>query len=238
MLALDHHARSHRLLASGDQPLFVLLASRQELPVQVREIRRFRHRHPVIAPEVSSFSFDAALLVRLGRRAKLRLESPVRTEGNEASRLFPPMSAQNLLHRRGQVVIAKLAEHAAKVGERQLVRFQKRLLGGMQIGAVKRRSARHAAHRKHLQLDSLAAQIGIGFVPIDLRFHAPGITLRNAGLAHHQPSAIFRSCTYSRTVRSAILHIGQLAAESAPRCDAPCAAVCAALFGRLPESRR
>jgi hypothetical protein len=30
------------------------------------------------------------------------------------------------------------------------------------------------------------AHAGIGFVPIDLRFHAPDIALRNAGFAHYQ----------------------------------------------------
>ena len=56
----------------------------------------------------------------------------------------------------------------------------------MQVGAVERRSAGHAAHREGLQLDSLAGEIGIGFVPVNLPFHAPGVALRNADLAHHQ----------------------------------------------------
>src|ERR1700710_33492 len=46
---------------------------------------------------------------------------------------------------------------------------------------MKSRSARHAAHGKHLQLHSFAGQIGVAFVPIYLGFHAPVITLRNAG---------------------------------------------------------
>ena len=149
------------------------------------------------------------------------------------------MSAQDLLHRRGEVVIAQLAEHAAKVSERQFVRFQKRLLRRVQISAVKRRSAGHAAHREHLQLDSLAGQIGIRFVPIDLRFHAPGIALRNAGLAHHQAQRdlpvvhILREPSAPRSCTS-----GSSCPNPCPRSDAPCAAVCAALSGRLPESRR
>ena len=43
----------------------------------VSEILRFRHRYPVIAAKVPGFSFNAALLVRLGRRAKLCFEAPV-----------------------------------------------------------------------------------------------------------------------------------------------------------------
>jgi hypothetical protein len=52
------------------------------------------------------------------------------------------------------------------------MRFQKRLLGRMQVGAVERRSAGHAAHRKHLQFDSLTGKIRIGLIPVNLRFDA------------------------------------------------------------------
>jgi len=60
----------------------------------------------MVAPKVSGFRFNAAFLVRLGRRAELRFESPVRTERYEASDLFPAMPAQDLLHRRREIVIA------------------------------------------------------------------------------------------------------------------------------------
>ncbi len=56
----------------------------------------------------------------------------------------------------------------------------------MQVGAVERRSAGHAAHRKYLQFDPLTGKIRIGLVPVNLRFHAPGVTLRNASLAHYK----------------------------------------------------
>ena len=65
--------------------------------------------------------------------------------------------------------------------------LQKRLLRRVQVGAVKRRSACHAAHRKNLQLDSFSCQVGTGFVPVNLRFHAPGVALRNAGFMDRQP---------------------------------------------------
>ncbi|MFZ3264620.1 MAG: hypothetical protein WA172_11525 [Terriglobales bacterium] len=67
------------------------------------------------------------------------------------------------------------------------MRFQKRLLGRMQVGAVKRRSTGHAAHREHLQFHPLASQVRISFVPIDLRLPAPAITLRYADLVHGHP---------------------------------------------------
>ena len=66
------------------------------------------------------------------------------------------------------------------------MRFQKRLLCRMQVGAVERRSAGHAAHRKHLQFDPLTGKIRIGLVPVNLCFHAPGVALRNACLAHYK----------------------------------------------------
>ena len=51
------------------------------------------------APELSSFPFYASFLVSLARRAKLRLESPVRAEGHKPRRLFSTMTALDLLHR-------------------------------------------------------------------------------------------------------------------------------------------
>jgi hypothetical protein len=77
-----------------------------------------------------------------------------------------------------------LAEIGKRVGRK--ARREKRLLRRVQVGAVERGSTRHAAHRKHLQLDSFAAEISVGFVPIHLRFGTPGIALRNAGFASHQ----------------------------------------------------
>jgi hypothetical protein len=57
----------------------------------------------------------------------------------------------------------------------------------MQIRAVKRGSACHTAHRKHLQLESRSCDVGIGFVPVDLRFHAPSVALRNMCFPNYQP---------------------------------------------------
>ena len=54
--------------------------------------------------------------------------------------------------------------------ERLLVGFEERLLGRAMIRAMEGRAARHAAHRKHLQLDLLAAQLRPRLIPIDLAF--------------------------------------------------------------------
>ena len=43
--------------------MFILLAGDQELLVEIGDILRFWHRHPVVAPKVSGFSFNAALLM-------------------------------------------------------------------------------------------------------------------------------------------------------------------------------
>ena len=69
--------------------------------------------------------------------------------------------------------------------------FQKSLLRRVQVGAMKGCSARHTTHRKNLKLDSFARQIGIGFVPINLRFHAPGVTLWNTRFSHQQAQRNF-----------------------------------------------
>jgi hypothetical protein len=70
--------------------VFVLLAIFQQLPVPIGDILCFRHRHPVVAPKISGFSLDAALLVGLRGCTKLRFEAPMRTEDHEPSCLFSP----------------------------------------------------------------------------------------------------------------------------------------------------
>src|ERR1035438_9960826 len=204
------------------------MAVGQQLRVQLSKIARRRYRDPVVAAEVAHFAFHPALLVAFAGRAEIGLILPVRTEGYEAGRQLPLIAAQYLLYRARQVVVAKPTENAAEVMERQLVGFQKRLLRGPQVGAMIGRSAGHRTKRKHLQLDTLAIQVGIGFIPINLGFDTPVVALRHKGLAPGQPQRFFalrhilphralgsmwrsaqkRWGTYCRTVRSAAVHPG------------------------------
>jgi hypothetical protein len=64
--------------------MFVLLTCHEELPIPLGDTRRLWYRRPMVPTKISSLSFDAAFLVRFGRRAELRLESPMGTEGDEA----------------------------------------------------------------------------------------------------------------------------------------------------------
>src|ERR1022692_5150802 len=113
------------------------MAVGQQLRVQLSKIARRRYRDPVVAAEEAHFAFHAALLMAFAGRAKLSLILPVRTEGNEAGRQLPLIAAQDLLYCTRQVVVAKPAENAAEVMERQLVCFQKRLLRGPQVSAMR-----------------------------------------------------------------------------------------------------
>src|ERR1035437_2398524 len=132
------------------------MAVGQQLCVQLSQIARRRYRDPVVAAEVAHFAFHPALLVAFAGRAEIGLILPVRTEGDEAGRQLPLIAAQDLLYCTRQVVVAKPAENAAEVMERQLVCFQKRLLRGPQVSAMIGRSTSHRTKRKHLQLDALA----------------------------------------------------------------------------------
>src|SRR6516165_1283644 len=124
-------------------------------------------------------------------RAELRGKPPMRAERHEPHRLLPPVAAQDLAHSTRQIVIAKQPEHAAKVGKSVLVRFEKRLLCRMQISAVERRPAGHRSHRKHLHTRSLVAEIDPGFIPVDLSFLSPDVTLRYKRLPPHQTHLAF-----------------------------------------------
>jgi hypothetical protein len=67
------------------------------------------------------------------------------------------------------------------------VSFQEGLLRSIRESTVEGHSARHAAQGKHIQLRALAGQIGVSFVPIYLRFHAPFIALGHADFPCQQP---------------------------------------------------
>ena len=134
----------------------------------------------MVAPEVAAFAFNAALLVPLAGRAELRGKPPMRAERHEPHRLLPPVAAQDLAHRTGQIVVAQQLKHAAEVGEGVLVRLEERLLRRMQVGPVERRPAGHRAHREHLHLGPLVAEIDPGLIPVDLRLLSPTVALRHA----------------------------------------------------------
>ena len=121
-----------------------------------------------------------------GRCAELAVEAPMRPEGDEPRRLFPALTAQDLLYGCLQVVVSELAKHPTEEGEAQFVRFQKRLLRGVQESAVERCATGHTPHGEHLQFGPLPSQIGDGFVPIHLRFHAPVVALRHKHFVDHQ----------------------------------------------------
>src|SRR5207249_5216004 len=122
----------------------------------------------MVAPKVTVLHFDAAFLVPFARRAEFRLKAPVRAKGNEALRLLPLLPTQHLLHRTAQIVVTQHSEGAAEVGKRCLVRFQKGLLAGVRVGAMKPRTTGHAANAEDKNLLPFAFDLRPRFVPVDL----------------------------------------------------------------------
>ena len=98
-----------------------------------------------------------------------RVEQVVRAHRDEPIGLDPPAAAQHLLHRRAQVVVSDLAEHAAEPVERQLVTFQERLLGLDRRGHRERRPRETRAHVEQVHHRPGAGQLDLGLPPIDLR---------------------------------------------------------------------
>src|ERR1700745_1258258 len=96
MLAFNQNRRANALLASCDYSMFILLTRRQQLRVQAIQIISNRNRHPMIAPEIATFSFNTALLMRFAWRAELGLKSPMRSERDETCSLFPSLTAHDL----------------------------------------------------------------------------------------------------------------------------------------------
>ena len=140
----------------------------------------------MVPAKVTAFSFHTSLLVALCRCTELRLEPPVRSEGDESRGLLSLVSSQNLFHRTLEVVVTKSFENSRKISERPFVRFQKRLLAGVREGAMESSSAGHAAHAKYVGQLSLSADIRVSFIPVHLRLSTPSIGLRNERLLADQ----------------------------------------------------
>src|SRR5205823_9167424 len=60
--------------------------------------------------------------------------------------------------------------------------FQKSLLRGVEVGTVEGGAACHTAHAEYVYFLPVSRKLGIGFVPIHLRFLAKGVALRDADL--------------------------------------------------------
>src|SRR5690242_16607690 len=60
--------------------------------------------------------------------------------------------------------------------------FQESLLRGVEVGTMERRAAGHTAHAEYVHFLPVSGKLGIGFVPIHLRFLAKRVALRDADL--------------------------------------------------------
>src|ERR1700719_884381 len=186
MFSLHRHPCAYRLTPLPDPSLLIPPGFFPQVQVQSLPVGHLWHRHHVIPAKVSPFSFHSALLVPFSGGAELRLEAPMRSEGDESCRLLPLVTPQNLLHRTLQVVIPKSFENSHEIGKPQFVRFQKRLLAAVREGAMERSSTGHAAHAKYVRLLSLSPNIGVRFIPVHLRFLPPSVGLRNESLVLDQ----------------------------------------------------
>src|ERR1700690_4353089 len=83
------HTRTHGQTSVSNQALLVLFGFCQQHRIELFPVAYLWDRHHMIAAVVSVLPFDAALLVSLPRRAKLRVKSPMRPECDEPFGLFP-----------------------------------------------------------------------------------------------------------------------------------------------------
>jgi hypothetical protein len=118
MLLLDQQRRADTLISSSNASLLVASAVVTQPTIQFRQIDGLRHWHPVIPAKVAG---HAALLMPFGRCAELTVESPVRPECDEPRRLFPSLTAQDLLYRSLQVVVILLPPALCGLGRARAV---------------------------------------------------------------------------------------------------------------------
>ena len=170
----------------------------------------------MVAAKIAPFAFHATLLVTLARVTKLRGISPMRPERYKPLRLLTLMATQDLLYRRGQVIVSQQAKYSAKVGERQFVRLKKGLLTCMRVGAVKRSAASHASHAEHIDLLLFTIELRIGFIPVHLCLFTPSVRLGDEDLASCQPDLKLALAHVLANRRFAHIHTGHLLTQAAP----------------------
>src|ERR1039457_3514401 len=144
MFPFGDHPCADRLRAATDHPALLPPRSRRPQQVQLLPGLHARHGHQIVPPELAPFTLHASFLVSLAWRTELRCESPVRAKTDEPCGLFPLMATQDFLHGTFEVVVTQNTEYTAKIGERQFMRFQKRLLIGVRISPMKGATAGHA----------------------------------------------------------------------------------------------
>jgi hypothetical protein len=133
---------------------------------------------------------STTLLVAFCGVAKRSLKLPVRTKQEEALSLLAAMTAEDLFDSALKVVIAQAVKDAAEVMKGELMSFEKGLLRGSLISAMKGGTRSHTAQGDELQGHHLASQLDRGFIPIDLRLTAPGVGLRHTDFALRQPEFV------------------------------------------------
>src|SRR5450631_811345 len=170
----------------------------------------------MVAAKVAVLHFDAALLVPFAGRAELRAKAPMRAKGDEALRLFPLLSAQHLLHRTAEIVVTQQREGAAEVRKRRLVRFQKGLLAGVRIDAMKARATGHAAHTEDKNLLPFAFDLRPRFVPVDLALLPKSVRLRNKDFCTQQSQSNLPLPYVLAHRRLLHRHCRQLGAQTTP----------------------
>jgi len=194
-------------------------SARQAVSSMVFSASSMRHRHQMVAPEITAFPFNAAFLVTLARRAELGGEPPMRAERQEPHCLLPSIAAQDLAHRARQIVVAQQMEDAAEVGEGVLVRLEERLPRGVQVSTMERRPAGHGPHREDLHLGPLIAEIDPGFISVNPGFLRPTVTLRHERLPTKQTHLVFAFAdviAHRRLSDRGVRELGQDAAIRSP----------------------
>src|SRR5437660_1701671 len=216
MLSLGQHGCADRLRPACNDAVFLFFGSRCQQQVQLVQIAHLRHRYQMVPPKLPAFAFYTAFFVTFSWSAELRLKSPVRAERDEPRRLLALVSPQDFLYRALQVVVTQHPKYAAKMRKRQLVRFQKRLLGCVWICPMESAPARHAAQAEQIRLTCLAVELRPALVPIHLPFVAPRVRLCNECLPPYQPHRRLLLAHISPHRRFGHFHFGHLAPHSRP----------------------
>lgn len=107
-------------------------------------------------------------------------------------------------------------EHAAKILECVFVRLQQRLLRGMPIRSMECVAGGHAPHCEDVQLSRFSAEFHRGFIPVQLRFRAQSIALRNEYFGSRQTQFVLALAHVASHLRFGNLLLRMLTPQPRP----------------------
>src|SRR5665811_1740813 len=162
--------------------MLILVLAANHVLVQIRQGLKLGNRGQPTPAKPANFTLDTTLLMGAldTRDTKERIETIMRSHGNEPRVFYPFPPQRDPDDRRGQVVVTDhFRRNPAETPEVDVVAIQKRLLRLVRIGDVHRPARMRQPQHEHEQLHHDPADQGLELTEINLSLSPRSMSLRD-----------------------------------------------------------